>query len=267
MKHKKKEYFAAMCLAAAIMALSAERAEAQEARDLKITQAALTDTSNGVVTAEITNRGPGWAGHSTLRLIVWKKGKFEKEHLTTVFEKVPVLGPHKRVNVKIKAGVPIVGTRWSLYIDINNEVGEIDEENNRFEGGVHEMKLDETQVQKMPGKVTGNIVIKEAGGNNLGSFSCGNLVVGANRTDAKPPLNWKRKGKVTGDFSKRQCTFVVDDVPAEQTFVMAINAEFPKGCDQKVFQANSSFPMQLKKSNEVMKYDFTVAKIRCEIVK
>ncbi|CAN5611099.1 hypothetical protein BH20ACI4_BH20ACI4_05990 [soil metagenome] len=137
-------------------------------------------------------------------------------------------------------------------------------------GGIaaaQEIKKDERQVKKMPGKLKGEIIIKEAGGNNLGNFSCANLVVSANRIDAKRPLDWKRQGAATGDFSKRRCSFLISDIPAIGTFVAVISANFPKGCDLKTFDATTSFPMQLKKGGEVLKYDFTVTKIRCEIVK
>ena len=137
-------------------------------------------------------------------------------------------------------------------------------------GGIaaaQEIKKDDRQEKKLPGKLKGEIIIKEAGGNNLGNFSCANLIVGANRTDAKRPYNWKRQSAGTGDFSKRQCSFVIDDVPINGTFVAVISANFPNGCDQKIFDATTSFPMQLKKGGEVLKYDFTVMKIRCEIIK
>ncbi len=122
-------------------------------------------------------------------------------------------------------------------------------------------------LKKMPGVVKGEILIKEIGGNNLGKFGCSNIVVGINRIDAKRPYDWKRGGTATGDISTKQCSFSVPNVPAYGTFVAVISAKFPNGCDQKIFNATTSFPMQLKKGGEVLVYNFAVSKISCVMVK
>ena len=102
--------------------------------DLKITRAVLIDSTEGEVSVEVKNTETGTAGGSTLRLIVWEMGKFEKKSAKEVFVKVPAIEPLQKVNVKIKAGVPIISTRYSLYIDIGNDVAERNEQNNRYEG-------------------------------------------------------------------------------------------------------------------------------------
>lgn len=102
--------------------------------DLQITGAVLLDATTGEVGVEVSNTGTVKAGISTLRLIVWEMGKFEKEYVKNVFIKVRPIAPSDKANVKIKAGVPIISTRYSLFIDISHEVKEANENNNRFEG-------------------------------------------------------------------------------------------------------------------------------------
>ena len=102
--------------------------------DLQITRAVLIDATSGEVSVEISNTETGNAGSSTLRLIVWEMGKFEKQEAKTVFVEVPGIGPHKKTNIKVKAGVPIMSTRYSLFIDISHDVTEKNENNNRYEG-------------------------------------------------------------------------------------------------------------------------------------
>ena len=102
--------------------------------DLQITRAVLIDATNGEVSVEVSNSENVTAQPSQLRLIVWKMEKFEKESAKEVFVKVPSVGPMQKTNVKIKAGVPIISTKYSLYIDIGNEVQEKKENNNRYEG-------------------------------------------------------------------------------------------------------------------------------------
>lgn len=102
--------------------------------DLQITNATLTNATTGEVTVEVSNTEGAPAGEATLRLIVWKMGKFEKEDAKTVFIKVPGVGAKQKVNVKVTAGVPIISTKYSLFIDISHDVKEKNEENNRFEG-------------------------------------------------------------------------------------------------------------------------------------
>ena len=122
-------------------------------------------------------------------------------------------------------------------------------------------------LTKMPGVVKGEILIKEIGGNNLGNFGCSNLVVGINRIDAKRPYDWERTGSATGDISTKRCTYTISNVPAHGRFVAVIGANFPNGCDQKLFDATTSFPMQLKKGGEVLVYNFAVSRISCVMLK
>ncbi|MDX6303151.1 MAG: hypothetical protein QOI77_120 [Blastocatellia bacterium] len=102
--------------------------------DLVIEHFALTNPSNGQVTVAVVNKGGGNSAACTLRLIVWKPGKFEQEEAKTVFVKVQALHPGQSVMVIAAAGVPIINTKYSLYIDIGEDVAEADENNNRAEG-------------------------------------------------------------------------------------------------------------------------------------
>lgn len=124
----------ALFVGLATIAFSPEQARAQRLPDLQITRAVLIDSTEGVVSVEVSNKATGIAGKSTLRLIVWQMGKFEKEYATNVFVDVPGIGAYQKVNVKIKAGMPIISTRYSLFIDIGNDVKEKNENNNRYEG-------------------------------------------------------------------------------------------------------------------------------------
>lgn len=137
MKYRKSILHAAAIFTVAIViGLASQRAEAQKFPDLVITSATLVDATEGIVSVVISNQPkqlPGGSRSSTLRLIVWKKGMFEKKYVTNVFAKVPKLAPGKSVTIKIKAGVPISNTRYSLFVDINNEVKEWNENNNRWE--------------------------------------------------------------------------------------------------------------------------------------
>lgn len=102
--------------------------------DLRITRAVLIDATEGELSVEVSNDLTGTAGVSQLRLIVWEMGKFEKKSMKEVFVPVQGIGPLQKINVKIKAGVPIISQKFSLYIDIGNEVKERNENNNRYEG-------------------------------------------------------------------------------------------------------------------------------------
>ena len=104
------------------------------APDLLITRAVLIDATNGEVSVEVKNIEGVAAGSSQLRLIVWEMGKFEQKSAKEVFVKVPQIGPNASINVKVKAGVPIISTKYSLYIDIGEQVTEKNENNNRYEG-------------------------------------------------------------------------------------------------------------------------------------
>jgi hypothetical protein len=111
------------------------------------------------------------------------------------------------------------------------------------------------------GAVYGEIVINEVVGSGLTTFTCANLVVSANKLGGA----WHRASRAIGDFKKRRCTFVVPLVPAGDAFVAVLNARMPS-CDQKAFETTTSFPMTLK-SGESLKYNFSVTKITCVLLK
>ena len=102
--------------------------------DLQITAATLVDATTGEVSVEISNTGAGAAPSSKLRLIVWKMGKFEQQATKQVFVKVPAIEGLQKTTVKIKTGVPIISTKYSLFIDIGEQVKEKNEKNNWYEG-------------------------------------------------------------------------------------------------------------------------------------
>jgi hypothetical protein len=102
--------------------------------DLVIQRFQLLDPSTGDLSILVTNIGKGSAGASTLRLIVWQPGQFEQKEAKTIFVKVGALASHKWAVVRAKAGVPIINTKYSMYIDISEEVTESNENNNRREG-------------------------------------------------------------------------------------------------------------------------------------
>ena len=113
------------------------------------------------------------------------------------------------------------------------------------------------------GSVYGEIMIKEVSGNHLGNFSCSNLTVQISKLSSS---GWQRKSTASGSFAGRRCSFRVTNVPAGESFVAVLNGHFPNACDQKKFETTTSFPMELK-SREQLRYDFTVASIRCVLVK
>jgi hypothetical protein len=98
------------------------------------------DPSTGEVQVAVANKGMGNSGPCTLRLIVWEPGKFEQQEAKTVFVKVPAIHGGKTISIKALAGVPIINTRFSLYIDISEEVRESNENNNRGEGNAGNYK-------------------------------------------------------------------------------------------------------------------------------
>ncbi|MEO7970526.1 MAG: CARDB domain-containing protein [bacterium] len=108
--------------------------------DLVIAHFQLMDPSKGEVQVAVTNNGSGNAGPSTLRLIVWEPGKFEQKEAKTVFVKVQALHPGQTASVLALAGVPIINTKYSLYIDIGEAVAESNENNNRAEGNAGNFK-------------------------------------------------------------------------------------------------------------------------------
>ena len=114
---------------------------------------------------------------------------------------------------------------------------------------------------RLSGSVSGEIVIKDASGNALAQFGCSNLIVSTSKLGG----GWERKARAYGDFSKQRCRFVVPAVPAGDAFVAVLNAQMPS-CDQKTFETTTSFPMKLK-GGEYLKYNFSVTRIRCVVVK
>ena len=102
--------------------------------DLYIYRFSLEDPYTGKVTVVVANKGVAHAAPSTLRLIVWEVGKFEQKEAKTVFVKVPEIAVGGKVTVNAVAGVPVMSTKFSLYVDISEEVAESNEKNNRAEG-------------------------------------------------------------------------------------------------------------------------------------
>ena len=90
--------------------------------DLVIDHFELTDPSKGDVKIQVTNKGGGNAGTSTLRLIVWKPGKREQKEAATVFAKVPALASGQTTSIVVRAGVPIRKKKHSLSIDVSEDV-------------------------------------------------------------------------------------------------------------------------------------------------
>jgi hypothetical protein len=90
--------------------------------DLIIDHFELTAPSRGEVKVQVTNKGGGNAGASTLRLIVWKAGKYQQKEAATVFAKVPALASGQTTSIVVMAGVPIRRTKHSISIDISEDV-------------------------------------------------------------------------------------------------------------------------------------------------
>ena len=122
-------------------------------------------------------------------------------------------------------------------------------------------ELNKRNLIKQPGKVSGEITFKEVVGSGLTKFKCSNLLATASKLGG----GWQVKGQASGDFTKRRCTFTLPSVPAGEQFVATLNARMPD-CDQKTFDATTSFPMELK-PGEAMKYNFSVIKISCVLLK
>jgi len=89
--------------------------------DLVIDHFELTNPSRGEVKIQVTNKGGGNAGTSTLRLIVWKAGKYQQKEAATVFAKVAALASGQTTSLVVMAGVPIRRTKHSLSIDISED--------------------------------------------------------------------------------------------------------------------------------------------------
>ena len=90
--------------------------------DLFIDHFELTNPSRGEVKIQVTNKGGGNAGKSTLRLIVWKPGKFEQKEAATAFANVPALASGQTTSIVVLAGLPIRRKKHSIYIDISEDV-------------------------------------------------------------------------------------------------------------------------------------------------
>ena len=122
-------------------------------------------------------------------------------------------------------------------------------------------ELNKRNFIKQPGTVSGEITFKEVVGSGLAKFKCANLVASAGKLGG----GWQVKTRASGDFTKRRCTFTLPPIPAGEQFVAVLNAQMPS-CDQKTFDTTTSFPMQLK-PGEAMKYNFSVKKISCVLIK
>jgi CARDB protein len=103
--------------------------------DLFVDSFELVNPETGQVKIVVTNRGGGPnSGPCQLRLIVWKPGKFEQEEAKTIFLDVPALHTGTSATIIATVGVPIINTRYSIFVDINHDVNEMNENNNRAEG-------------------------------------------------------------------------------------------------------------------------------------
>ena len=89
--------------------------------DLVIDHFELTAPSRGEVKVQVTNKGGGNAGTSTLRLIVWKAGKYQQKEAATIFAKVPALAAGQTTSIVVMAGVPIRKKKHSISIDISED--------------------------------------------------------------------------------------------------------------------------------------------------
>jgi hypothetical protein len=118
---------------------------------------------------------------------------------------------------------------------------------------------------KAVGTVKGTIHIKSVYGNNLGDFGCKNLVVRILPL-GEDPLTWRRSRTGTGNFSTRKCSYSIPNVPSGVSFGISLKAEFPKGCDQKVFKPDASFPTKIK-TGETLTYNLGVSALACAVVK
>jgi hypothetical protein len=123
-------------------------------------------------------------------------------------------------------------------------------------------ELNKRNFTKLPGAINGEIVINNVVGGGLSKFKCSNLVASASKLGGG---GWKRSARASGDFTTRRCHFVVPSIPAGEQFVAVLNAQMPS-CDQKSFDVTTSFPMELK-PGEGMKYNFSVTKISCVMLK
>ena len=136
-------------------------------------------------------------------------------------------------------------------------------------GAAQETKKDDRKIKKLPGKIKGEIVIKDATGNNLGEFKCANLRVFASRMQRDPytKQKWMRESLAAGNFSARRCSFLITDVPVDSG-VFSIFAQLESApCEQKSMKANASFPMEMKKGGETLTYNITVYVLRCFVIK
>jgi hypothetical protein len=89
--------------------------------DLVIDHFELTNPSRGEVKIQVTNKGSGNAGTSTLRLIVWKAGKFEQKKAATILARVPALAVGETTTIVVIAGVPIRKKKHSISIDVSED--------------------------------------------------------------------------------------------------------------------------------------------------
>lgn len=120
------------------------------------------------------------------------------------------------------------------------------------------------KIGLLTGTVKGTVVIKQMSGNNLGNFGCSNLRVTVSSLNVKE--KWSRSRTTGGNIRTLRCSFQVTGVPSEDQFIVSVAANFPKGCDLKVFKVEGSFPTKIK-GGETLTYDPVVTQIKCEIVK
>lgn len=120
------------------------------------------------------------------------------------------------------------------------------------------------KMKRLNGTVKGTIVIKEISGNNLGNFNCSNLRVTVSEIGGNE--KWARSRTAGGNIRTQKCSYLIPNVPSEDQFIVGIAAQFPKGCDLKIFKVENSLPTKIK-GGETFTYHLVITQIKCEIVK
>jgi hypothetical protein len=252
----------------------------------------------------VENRGSGASLPCTLKLFaVRHKALFAIEKLEFVRD-VPVLAAGARYGTgldlpKTEKGISV--TPAKMVVDSENVVKEYKEDNNewsffakeasnlapsdgalarsfsppgRFTASIPRagrainsfaQATENERKIKLVGTVRGTIHIKSVHGNNLADFGCKNLVVSILPLGENPP-RWRLSRIGTGDFSTRKCSYSIQNVPSGVSFGISLKAEFPKGCDQKVFKPDATFPTKIKTA-ETLTYDLGVSELACTVAK
>ncbi len=123
------------------------------------------------------------------------------------------------------------------------------------------VKGSDAKMGLVPGTVYGEIVIKEKSGTGMAGFACLNLHVYVSAVRGA----WKRRVRASGDSPPT--VFVQGDERAVGHAVRrSAQSRLSKVCDQGTSDTTTSFQMKLKGA-EKLRYDFTVSKIGCVLLK